>query len=86
MRGHGFYLTTLLSCTRALTPKVHGITEDGVLPYLRNIIDRKDRLNRALGHLRHANSDEAAWWLGLLSSENNVRPLRALRILTEAVE
>ena len=45
-----------------------------------------ERLNRALGHLRHANSDEAAWWLGLLSSENNVRPLRALRILTEAVE
>ena len=45
-----------------------------------------ERLNRALGHLRHANSDEAAWWLGMLSSEDNVRPLRALRILTEAVE
>ena len=45
-----------------------------------------ERLNRALGHLRHANSDEAAWWLGMLTREDNVRPLRALRILTEAVE
>ena len=45
-----------------------------------------ERLNRALGHLRHANPDEAAWWLGLLTREDNVRALRALRILTEAVD
>lgn len=45
-----------------------------------------DRLMRALSHLRHANADEAAWWLGLLNREDNVRALRALRILTEAVE
>lgn len=45
-----------------------------------------ERLLRALGHLRYANADEAAWWLGLLTREDNTRALRALRILTEAVE
>lgn len=45
-----------------------------------------DRLIRAVGHLRHSNADEAAWWLGLLTQDDNVRALRAFRILTEAVE
>ena len=45
-----------------------------------------ERLLRAAGHLRAADPTEAAWWLGLLSREDNLRPLRALRILTEAVE
>jgi hypothetical protein len=45
-----------------------------------------ERLNSAANHLRGADGDEAAWWLGLLSRADNVRALRALRILTEAVE
>ena len=45
-----------------------------------------ERLLRAAGHLRDADPTEAAWWLGMLSREDNLRPLRALRILTEAVE
>ena len=45
-----------------------------------------ERLIRAVGHLRNSNPDEAAWWLGLLTQEDNVRALRAFRILTEAVE
>lgn len=45
-----------------------------------------ERLLKAAGHLRAADGTEAAWWLGLLTREDNVRALRALRILTEAVE
>ena len=45
-----------------------------------------ERLLRAAGHLRAADGNEAAWWLGLLSREESNRALRALRILTEAVE
>lgn len=45
-----------------------------------------ERLLRAAEHLRHADPDQAAWWLGLLTQPGNVRALRALRILTEAVE
>ena len=45
-----------------------------------------ERLLRAATHLRAADPTEAAWWLGMLSREDNLRPLRALRILTEAVE
>lgn len=45
-----------------------------------------ERLLRAAEHLRHADSDEAAWWLGRLGREDNARALRALRILTEAVQ
>ena len=45
-----------------------------------------ERLVCALNHLRNSNADEAAWWLGLLVREDNVRALRALRILIEAVE
>jgi len=44
-----------------------------------------ERLLRAAEHLRHADADQAAWWLGLLAREDSARPLRALRILTEAV-
>lgn len=45
-----------------------------------------ERLMRSAAHFRAANPDEAAWWLGLLLQPDNVRALRALRILTEAVE
>lgn len=45
-----------------------------------------ERLLRAVGHLRHADPNEAAWWLGLLTREDRARALRALRILTEAVK
>lgn len=44
-----------------------------------------ERLARAAEHLRHAEPDQAAWWLGLLTQERSARALRALRILTEAV-
>lgn len=45
-----------------------------------------ERLLNAVNHLRRADPNEAAWWLGLLTRDNNIRALRALRILTEAVE
>lgn len=45
-----------------------------------------ERLLRAADHLRRADSDQAAWWLGLLTQPDNGRALRALRILTEAVQ
>ncbi|HZO87324.1 MAG TPA: hypothetical protein VFB38_03225 [Chthonomonadaceae bacterium] len=45
-----------------------------------------ERLILAAGHLRHSDPDEAAWWLGLMTREDNTRALRAFRILTEAVE
>jgi len=45
-----------------------------------------ERLLLAAENLRHANPDQAAWWLGLLLQQDNVRALRALRILTEAVQ
>lgn len=45
-----------------------------------------NRLSLAATNLRSANADEAAWWLGQLTRDNSVRPLRALRILIEAVE
>ena len=45
-----------------------------------------ERLILAASHLRHADPDEAAWWLGMLTREDNIRALRALRILTEAVQ
>ena len=45
-----------------------------------------ERLLSAANHLRHADPNEAAWWLGLLTRDDNTRALRALRILTEAVQ
>jgi len=45
-----------------------------------------ERMLRAAQHLRHADPDQAAWWLGLLTQGSGVRALRALRILTEAVQ
>ncbi len=45
-----------------------------------------ERLTRAANHLRHADPNEAAWWFGLLTRDDNARALRALRILTEAVQ
>lgn len=45
-----------------------------------------ERLRTAALHLRHADADEAAWWLGLMQRDDEQRALRALRILTEAVE
>ena len=45
-----------------------------------------ERMMRAAEALRHADANMAAWWLGLLLQEDNVRAIRALRILTEAVQ
>lgn len=45
-----------------------------------------ERMLRAAENLRHADPTQAAWWLGLLLQPDNVRALRALRILTEAVQ
>lgn len=45
-----------------------------------------DRLHRAAVSLQHADGAEAAWWLGLMGSWGRRRAVRALRILTEAVE
>lgn len=45
-----------------------------------------ERLMLAASHMRHADTDEASIWLGMLTRDDNVRALRALRILTEAVE
>ncbi len=45
-----------------------------------------ERMLLAAEHLRQAEPDQLAWWLGLLLQRDNVRALRALRILTEAVQ
>ena len=45
-----------------------------------------ERLMLAANHLRHADPDEAALWLGRLTRDDSLRALRALRILTEAVQ
>jgi len=45
-----------------------------------------ERILRAVGHFRHADPNEAAWWLGQLTRATSSRPLRALRILTGIVE
>jgi hypothetical protein len=45
-----------------------------------------ERLMNAARHLQRSSSDEAAWWLGLMDYGRNRRAVRALRILTEAVE
>lgn len=45
-----------------------------------------DRLCRAAAHLQHADGAEAAWWLGLMARPGGQRAVRALRILTEAVQ
>jgi hypothetical protein len=45
-----------------------------------------ERLLRAASHFRAAAGTEAAWWLGLVKADDSGRALRALRILTEAVE
>jgi len=45
-----------------------------------------DRLHRAASHLQHADGTEAAWWLGLMTRPDGGRAIRALRILTEAVQ
>lgn len=44
------------------------------------------RLHRAAEHFRRADGAEAAWWFGLLANGRGGRPLRALRILVEAVK
>jgi hypothetical protein len=45
-----------------------------------------DRLSRAATFIQHLDGAEAAWWLGLMSNGGRTRAIRALRILTEAVE
>ena len=44
-----------------------------------------DRLTKAARNLREADPAEASWWLGRITREDG-RALRALRILTEAVQ
>ena len=44
------------------------------------------RLGKAGNHFVSADAAEAAWWLGFLTRDDNLRALRALRILVEAVE
>lgn len=44
------------------------------------------RLLEAASQLRHSDGNEAAWWLGMLHNGHSIRALRALRILTGAVE
>lgn len=45
-----------------------------------------DRLYKAAENLRQADGAEAAWWLGLLQGPNSNRPVKALRIMVEAVK
>ena len=45
-----------------------------------------ERLGKAGNHFVSADAAEAAWWLGFLTRDDNLRALRALRILVEAVE
>ena len=45
-----------------------------------------ERMLKAASHMREADGNEAAWWLGMLQNGDSVRARRALRILTEAVE
>ncbi len=45
-----------------------------------------ERLGRAAWHMERADPIEAAYWLGRLQHAPNSRPLRALRILVEAVD
>jgi hypothetical protein len=43
------------------------------------------RLHKAAENLRSADGTEAAWWFGLMGRPTGKRAVRALRILTEAV-
>jgi hypothetical protein len=43
-------------------------------------------LFKAAQHLLYADAAESAWWLGLMTQANGRRAIRALRILTEAVQ
>ena len=45
-----------------------------------------ERLGRAATFIQHLDGAEAAWWLGLMTNGGKTRAVRALRILTEAVE
>ena len=45
-----------------------------------------ERLHQAAANFQHADGTEAAWWLGLMSRSNGRRPIRALRIMAEAVK
>lgn len=45
-----------------------------------------ERLHRGAESIRHADGAEAAWWFGLMENSKGKRAVRALRILTEAVQ
>lgn len=45
-----------------------------------------ERLHKAAVNLQHADGAEAAWWLGAMGNGERKRPVRALRILVEAVK
>ncbi len=42
------------------------------------------RMARAAGQLKEADAAEAAWWFGAMTRRDGRRPIRPLRILTEA--
>lgn len=45
-----------------------------------------ERLHKAAINLKNADGTEAAWWLGIMERPGGKRAIRALRILTEAVD
>ncbi len=45
-----------------------------------------ERLARAALHLQYTDPVDSAWWLGMVTREDKMRAIRALRILVEAVE
>lgn len=45
-----------------------------------------EKMLHAAQHFLNADGAEAAWWLGTLTRTEDSRPMRALRILTEATE
>ncbi|MEE9166549.1 MAG: hypothetical protein V3U24_03675 [Candidatus Neomarinimicrobiota bacterium] len=45
-----------------------------------------EKMLKAAEHFVQADGSEATWWLGVLTRAENSRSVRALRILTEAVE
>jgi len=44
-----------------------------------------ERLFRAADTIQRTDPAEAAWWLGVITNSDDSRPVRALRILVEAV-
>jgi len=76
---------------RLTTGPFHPLDEDwgarvGCYALVASGLRSPERLHRAALHLQHADGAEAAWWLGLMTRPGGKRAIRALRILTEAVQ